>query len=643
MRSHASPHTVAGSRSEPGPCAGNRCTPRKPTPGPATGADATAATLDAASLLALQRSAGNAAALRVLQRMRAAADTEPDDGGPGISTHGPADPAAAIRRVLHQPGHRLPAPVRRDMEARLGADFGSVRLHTGPAAESSATGVGARAYTSGEHIVLNRTAAADRRTLAHELVHVVQQRQGPVAGTDTGTGLAISDPGDRFERAAESTAARALAGPVPAGPRPPTGPGEEVHAGPVQRSADGRTPVQRGIVEEAVKADDESFLNTLAQLNPKAAGAHLWVTVGTTPLYQVQLPQWPRNESLWPIASEAGYHAEQKFIDNALPATWKTVKTKHYTFELNKTPCPDCTKAITKLPQDYPGIIVKTRSIGLYPGNLQQGGHSHPTTLEDLQALEGFRGWQSALLRLDAIHRRLAQGTLVEDRRVFDFLTGVVSAMIAAERTLKKNWRKTEYGRAVRQTKLKFQDLLDKLYPRTPALAEASDQPLPATPDSQAFSQLTLHDKKPEEELKVLAAEGGKIEEAKAAASQDIPPQLIHPGQTSRPQYYPRPDPQPLLDPSGFVLTAPPTVPVYMGSPPQMPMYPMSPTYYPLSHMGYPPPWFYPPVAFIPYGSVPYGGPQGPFPPHAFPTDVRWYPQGPPPERKRDDDEKTHQ
>jgi hypothetical protein len=48
------------------------------------------------------------------------------------------------------------------------------------------------------------------RPLAHELVHVVRQRSGPVAGTDSGHGYQVSDPGDRFEREAEAVATRAM-------------------------------------------------------------------------------------------------------------------------------------------------------------------------------------------------------------------------------------------------------------------------------------------------------------------------------------------------------------------------------------------------------------------------------------------------
>jgi hypothetical protein len=48
-------------------------------------------------------------------------------------------------------------------------------------------------------------------TLAHELTHVQQQRRGPVSGTDTGTGVAVSDPSDPFEQEAEA-AAQAVSG-----------------------------------------------------------------------------------------------------------------------------------------------------------------------------------------------------------------------------------------------------------------------------------------------------------------------------------------------------------------------------------------------------------------------------------------------
>lgn len=101
------------------------------------------------------------------------------------------------------------------MEGSLGADLSAVRIHTGPDAARSAGALGAAAYTSGRHVVFADGAfapqtAGGQRTLTHELVHVVQQARGPVAGRPTPDGrLSISDPSDSFEREAEREADRA--------------------------------------------------------------------------------------------------------------------------------------------------------------------------------------------------------------------------------------------------------------------------------------------------------------------------------------------------------------------------------------------------------------------------------------------------
>jgi hypothetical protein len=64
------------------------------------------------------------------------------------------------------------------MEARFGRDFSRVRLHTDAAAAASADGLGALAYTAGNHVVWGSGSAPQtkdgRALLAHELTHVVQ-------------------------------------------------------------------------------------------------------------------------------------------------------------------------------------------------------------------------------------------------------------------------------------------------------------------------------------------------------------------------------------------------------------------------------------------------------------------------------------
>ncbi|MFB7913074.1 DUF4157 domain-containing protein [Streptomyces sp. NPDC056061] len=174
-------------------------------------------------LSGLQDTVGNAVVVQMLRRAGHpwAQEEQPhlDDRDLGHG-HRRAEPAApvvqrsAVHDVLRSPGRPLDSATRSDMEARLGADFSDVRIHNGAAAKASAAEVGARAYTSGSHVVIG-DGGTDSHTLAHELTHVIQQRQGPVSGTDNGSGLRVSDPSDRFEREAETTARRALSGQAP--------------------------------------------------------------------------------------------------------------------------------------------------------------------------------------------------------------------------------------------------------------------------------------------------------------------------------------------------------------------------------------------------------------------------------------------
>jgi hypothetical protein len=123
-----------------------------------------------------------------------------------------AAPASSVREAVGRGGGvPVDAGIRETAERHLGQDLSAVRVHAGTSsARRSADAVGARAYTVGDDIVLGRSydpgSASVQRMVAHELTHVVQQRAGPVDGSDIGGGLAVSDPGDRFEREAEATA-----------------------------------------------------------------------------------------------------------------------------------------------------------------------------------------------------------------------------------------------------------------------------------------------------------------------------------------------------------------------------------------------------------------------------------------------------
>jgi hypothetical protein len=186
--------------------------PRR-TPDPATAdraADAgTAPTthgahLDAASLMHLQRTVGNAGVVQLLAEDEAAAGSSPvtDVVGKGGGTP-------------------LEDSTRTSMEDRFGQSFDDVRVHTDTRASQSAESVGANAYTVGSDIVFrsgqfDASSPTGQRTIAHELAHVVQQRAGPVDGTEAPGGIKLSDPSDKFEQAAEQTASEIMSTPAAA-------------------------------------------------------------------------------------------------------------------------------------------------------------------------------------------------------------------------------------------------------------------------------------------------------------------------------------------------------------------------------------------------------------------------------------------
>lgn len=165
---------------------------------------------DAASLLHLQRTVGNAGVVQMLAGDREAPMED--------------EPSPVHDVVGKGGGAPLDEGTRSTMESSFGQDFSDVRVHTDEQASKSAAAVGANAYTVGSDIVFrgghfDSSSPTGQRTIAHELSHVVQQRSGPVDGTDAPGGIKLSSPDDRFERAAEASAdqvvSRSAAAPQP--------------------------------------------------------------------------------------------------------------------------------------------------------------------------------------------------------------------------------------------------------------------------------------------------------------------------------------------------------------------------------------------------------------------------------------------
>ncbi len=77
-------------------------------------------------------------------------------------------------------GSPLPKDTRSSMESAIGADFSSVRVHTGQSAVQMNQELGAQAFTHGSDVYFNSgkydtNSSRGQRLLAHELTHVVQQ------------------------------------------------------------------------------------------------------------------------------------------------------------------------------------------------------------------------------------------------------------------------------------------------------------------------------------------------------------------------------------------------------------------------------------------------------------------------------------
>ncbi len=197
------------------------------------------------AMLQLQRSAGNAGVAQLLEDEESTRRSSVKDvvGGGG--------------------GEPLADGIRTDMEGRFAQDFSGVRVHTDGQASESARSVNAHAYTVGNDIVFaggryDPGSPTGQRTIAHELTHVVQQRSGPVDGTAAPGGIKLSHPDDRFEQAAEQSAARIMAAPPAA-----NAPAPQLQS--VQRHDDEEPTAQGEFVQREGEEEEEEAQGEFVQ------------------------------------------------------------------------------------------------------------------------------------------------------------------------------------------------------------------------------------------------------------------------------------------------------------------------------------------------------------------------------------------
>jgi hypothetical protein len=136
-----------------------------------------------------------------------------------LSPQTPREAPPIVHETLRSPGHTLDPETQAFFEARFGQGLGHVRVHTDARASQSARAVNALAYTVGRDIVFAPgrfapSANEGRRLLAHELAHVIQQRDV------TGIPERVSDPSDPLERDADRMANHAMGAPATLPVRP---------------------------------------------------------------------------------------------------------------------------------------------------------------------------------------------------------------------------------------------------------------------------------------------------------------------------------------------------------------------------------------------------------------------------------------
>lgn len=173
------------------------------------------------------------------------------------------DAPPIVREVLRSSSKPLDAEARAFFEPRFGHDFGDVRVHDDAKAAELARAVDALAYTVGRDVVIGRgarEALGERRLMAHELSHVVQQT---ATNATSSAGIKVVDD-PRAEREAErfgdAAAEGAKVGPVGFG-SPKLG---------LQRQRASDEPevkvVGHGASEDAVTVAGERMLEVLGTL-----------------------------------------------------------------------------------------------------------------------------------------------------------------------------------------------------------------------------------------------------------------------------------------------------------------------------------------------------------------------------------------
>ena len=101
---------------------------------------------------------------------------------------GPSSTSGDVKSQLGS-GQALPKDVQSEMGKSFGHDFSQTRVHTDAKSAKMASGMGAKAFATGNSVAFapgqyNPKSASGKELLAHELTHVVQQSGGVQAKSE---------------------------------------------------------------------------------------------------------------------------------------------------------------------------------------------------------------------------------------------------------------------------------------------------------------------------------------------------------------------------------------------------------------------------------------------------------------------------
>ncbi|MCD4752000.1 MAG: DUF4157 domain-containing protein [Anaerolineaceae bacterium] len=148
-------------------------------------------------LLNLQHKAGNQAVQRLIAQRKSEEGFDLDDK------------TTAKIQQSRSGGQALESSLQRQMETKFGKSLDDVKLHTDQPANTLSQQLGASAFTIGSDVFFREGkydpgSTKGQELLAHELTHVIQQREGKVNSGKPG--LNVRPAGDEFEQEADSTA-----------------------------------------------------------------------------------------------------------------------------------------------------------------------------------------------------------------------------------------------------------------------------------------------------------------------------------------------------------------------------------------------------------------------------------------------------